>query len=230
MSAVTNRLIEGLPRVDRHRVLAICEPVELALAQVVSEGDSATRYVFFPTSGFVSLVTQLDGKPVLEVGMVGSEGMYGTHVALGARSSPLRAVVQGPGLAGRVTTADFQRELKRSMALRQVLNSYIHVSMLQFASMAACLRYHHIGPRLARWLLMTQDRAHTDTFLVTHEFLSYMLGVRRVGITDAAGGFQRLRLINYRRGEMTILNRRGLERGACSCYRADLKSYAAFLR
>jgi CRP-like cAMP-binding protein len=227
---VTNHLIDGLPRQDRRRMLTICEPVNLVLAEELGATETRTRHVYFPTRGFVSLVARLEGKPALEVGMVGNEGMCGIHIALGARSSPLRAVVQGAGLAGRATTADFQRELNRSGALRQTLNRYAHVSMLQLASMAACLRYHHIGPRLARWLLMTHDRAHADTFQVTHEFLAYMLGVRRVGITDAAGGFQRLRLIHYRRGEMTILNRRGLEATACSCYVSDLKTYAAFLQ
>lgn len=229
MSRVANRLIKGLPHRDRQRLLAICEPVDLILAEVLADGGKRTRHVYFPADGFISLVTKLEGEPVLEVGMIGNEGMCGVHVALDARVSPLRALVQGAGRADRVTVVAFQRELSRSVALRQTMNNYAYVSMVQLASTAACLRFHHIGPRLARWLLMTHDRAHADHFRVTHEFLAYMLGVRRVGITDAAGELQRARLIDYRRGELSVLNRRGLERAACSCYVSDLRAYATFM-
>ena len=186
MSAPQNQLIEGLPRQDRLRLLAVCEPVHMVLAEVLCEPGKPTRHVYFPTEGFISLVAKIDGEPALEVGMVGREGMVGAHLALGVLTAPLQALVQGPGAAWRVATAAFRRELTSSVALQRSLNRYLYVLMAQLASSAACLRFHLIGPRLARWLLMSQDRAHSDSFHVTQEFLAYMLGVRRVGITSAA--------------------------------------------
>lgn len=221
-----NHLIETLPRADRARLLAVCEPIQLPLSEVLFETGSPTRHVYFPTDGFISLVTLLDGHPGLEVGMVGREGMVGAQLALGVRISPLRALVQGSGAALRVGTRIFRAELARSAALQRTMNRYVYVLMTQFATSAACHRYHLIGPRLARWLLMTQDRAHADTFHVTQEFLAYMLGVRRVGVTAAAGALQRGGLIEYKRGELTVLDRARLEQAACTCYASDRRTYA----
>jgi len=222
-------LIELLPGKSRSRLLAICEPVEYSIGDVLSDVGTATRYVYFPTAGFVSLVTALNGRPTLEVGMVGREGMVGAQLVLGVQASPLHAVVQGSGAAWRVAAPEFSRELVHSSALQRGLNRYVYVTMMQLASAASCLRFHQIGPRLARWLLMTQDRARSDNFHITHEFLAYMLGVRRVGVTTAAGRLQRDGLISYRRGEIQVLNRRGLKAAACSCYTTDREAYAEVL-
>jgi CRP-like cAMP-binding protein len=230
LASVENHLIELLPRKDRFHLLAVCEPVQLVLGDVLCEPGKPTRHVYFPTDGFISLVALSDGKPALEVGMVGREGMLGAHLALGVVTAPLHAVVQGPGGAWRVGSAAFRGELKRSPALRRSLNHYLYVLMTQLAASASCLRFHLIGPRLARWLLMSQDRAHADRFRVTHEFLAYMLGVRRVGITMAAGALQRGGLIEYHRGELTVLDRRGLEAAACGCYAVDRQAYADVMR
>src|ERR1700730_1951473 len=229
MSTAQNHLIELLPRKARLSLLAICEPVELAMAQVLCEVGIPTRFVYFPTEGFISLVTPINGKPILEVGMVGRQAMLGTQLALGVTVAPLHALVQGPGAAWRIGAAAFRRELAHSPALQRGLNRYVYVMMMQLASAASCLRFHQIGPRLARWLLMTHDRAHSDSFRITHEFLAYMLGVRRVGVTTAASDLQRAKLIKYHRGEIQVLNRRGLEAAACSCYGADRKAYATML-
>jgi CRP-like cAMP-binding protein len=229
LATVENHLIERLPRKDRQRLLALCEPVQLVLAEVLCQPDKPTRHVYFPTEGFISLVAQIDGTPALEVGMVGREGMLGAHLALGVVIAPLHALVQGAGAAWRIATPAFRAELARSAPLQRSLNRYLYVLMAQLAASAACLRFHQIGPRLARWLLMTHDRAHADQFHVTHEFLSYMLGVRRVGITAAAGVLQRGGLIEYRRGELSVLDRPGLEAAACGCYAGDRKAYAELM-
>jgi CRP-like cAMP-binding protein len=220
-----NQLIALLPGRSRSRLLAICEPVELAMGEVLGDVGMPTRYVYFPTVGFISLVSAIKGRPTLEVGMVGREGMLGTQLVLGVEAAPLHAVVQGAGTAWRIGAPEFSRELLRSGPLQRELNRYVYVTMTQLASAASCLRFHQIGPRLARWLLMTQDRARSDTFHITHEFLAYMLGVRRVGITMAACVLQRAGLIRYRRGEIQVLNRRGLKAAACSCYAADREAY-----
>jgi CRP-like cAMP-binding protein len=226
LAAAENELIAGLPRRDRTRLLAICEPVDLVLSEVLCERGGPTRHVYFPVDGFISLITQVDAHPGLEVGMVGREGMLGVQLTLGVAVEPLRAVVQGAGAAWRIGAPPFRRELARSTALQAGLRRYLSVLMAQLASSAACLRFHLIGPRLARWLLMSQDRAHSERFHVTHEFLAYMLGVRRVGITVAAGDLQRQGLIAYHRGELTVLDRDGLEAAACSCYGTERQTYA----
>jgi CRP-like cAMP-binding protein len=221
-----NHLIALLPRKDRKRLLSVCEPVQLVLAKVLCEHGGPTEHVYFPKEGFISLVAHVDQHPGLEVGMIGREGMLGAQVVLGVRVAPLHGVVQGTGAAWRIETAAFERELLASEALQRGLHLYIQVLMTQLAASAACLRFHMIGPRMARWLLMTQDRAHSDAFPVTHEFLSYMLGVRRVGITIAAGVLQRAGLIECHRGELKVLDRKGLEAAACSCYASDRRAYS----
>jgi CRP-like cAMP-binding protein len=223
--AFENHLIELLPARDQRRFLSICEPAELMLANVLCTPGESTRYVYFPTEGFVSLLTSIDGSPEIEVGMVGREGMLGTQVVLGVATMPWRVVVQGAGTAWRVEADAFRKELERSTALQHVLNRYVYVLMAQLSTSAACLRFHKIEPRLARWLLMSQDRAHSDGFRVTHEFLAYMLGVRRVGITSAANALQHRGLIAYHRGDLQVLDRSGLEAAACGCYAADRKAY-----
>ena len=230
MPAVVNHLIELLPRKDRLRLLAISEPVELSLGEVIGESGAALRHVYFPTSSFVSLITPIDGKPVLEVGLVGREGMVGSQLVLGIEVSPFQSLVQGGGTSWRIATRDFSRELGRSKVLQHCLKQYLYVLTVQLANTAACTHFHLIGQRLARWLLMTQDRADSKNFHVTHEGLAYMLGVRRVGVTNAAHGLQRRGLINYRRGEMTVVDRRGLEAEACSCYATDLLTYAQLMK
>ena len=229
MASTQNHLIEMLPRAARQRLLALCEPVQLQLSQTLCEPGTPTRHVFFPTESFISLVAMSEGHAGLEVGMVGREGMLGAQLALGVATVPLRALVQGGGQTWRIGSGPFRDELAQSPALQRVLNRYLYVLMTQLSAAAACLRFHLVGPRLARWLLMSQDRAHADQFQVTHEFLAYMLGVRRVSVTTAAGSLQRSRLIEYRRGHLTVLDRPGLEAAACSCYAADRQAYRELL-
>jgi CRP-like cAMP-binding protein len=224
-----NRLIAALPRMDRLRLVAGCEDVPLVLSARILESGKRVRFVHFPTSGFVSLITPIDATTQLEVGLVGDEGMVGTPLVLGVDSSPLLALVQGAGRSLRIAATPFRRELARSAALRVLLDRYLFVRMAQLAQATGCTRYHLVEARLARWLLMTQDRAHSAAFHITHEFLAAMLGVRRAGVTQAARALQGKGLIHYRRGELSVINRRGLEAASCSCYQADLDTHRRVL-
>jgi CRP-like cAMP-binding protein len=221
-----NRLLATLPAKDRRRFVAACEPVELAASDELMEPGERIGRVYFPCDSFVSLIMPTEGHAGLEVGLVGDEGMLGVSLALGVDVASMRAVVLGEGPALRMDAAPFRRELRTSEALQRVLERYAHVLMVQLAQAVACTRFHVVEARLARWLLMTQDRAHADEFHATHEVLACMLGVRRVGITKAATSLQRRRLIRYHRGEVTILDRLGLQRASCGCYEADRTVYS----
>lgn len=222
---IRNRLLDRLPVKERAHVLAGCEEVQLAFPEVLAEPGDPIGHVYFPTDSFISLVRPMGGKNSLEVALAGNEGIYGVPVALGVEISPVHALVQGSGPAWRMGASAFRRELASVPKLRSCIDSYIYVFMSQLIQTAGCNRFHVVEQRVARWLLMTADRAHAPTFRITHEFLAYMLGVRRVGITEAASALQRRKLIGYTRGVMTILNRKGLERASCSCYRSDLSTY-----
>lgn len=224
-----NLLLAGLPRKDRLHLLASCETVELTFADVLCEAEDRISYVYFPADSFISLVIPLNSLASLEVELVGNEGMVGVPLVLGVHASPLRVVVQGAGSALRMTAAAFLDELELSPALRNKLQRYAFVLLAQLAQTAACNRFHSLDARLARWLLMMHDRAHADEFYLTHEVLARMLGVRRVGVTNAAGLLQERKLVRYRRGNITILDRNGLEAASCECYRAVTDTYKKVL-
>jgi CRP-like cAMP-binding protein len=160
----------------------------------------------------------VDRHLALEVGMVGREGMVGVAVALGIAASPVRAMVQGAGNAMRMKATRFRSAFGQSQILQRQVLLYTHALMAQVAQTAACNRFHVVEARLARWLLMTRDRVGSDQFHLTHEFLGHMLGVRRVGVTNAAHALRRRKLIDYSRGDIAITNGRGLEAASCSCY------------
>jgi CRP-like cAMP-binding protein len=220
-----NGLLAALPRKDRQRFIAGCMPVELVFAMVLAEPGERIRQVYFPTGSFISLVAPIEGHPGLGVGMVGDEGMFGIPLILGVEVWPLHALVQGEGPALRMSRARFRRELEQGPALQRVMKRYLHVVMSQLAQTGACNRFHVVEERLASWLLMTQDRAHSNRLRLTQEFMAYMLGVRRVGVTNAARSLQARKLISYSRGEITILDRTGLEAAACDCYQAGIRAY-----
>jgi len=224
-----NHLLACLPHVDRQRLIAHCDEVDLVESNVLGERGDRIDHVVFPIESFISLITPIDHQAGFEVGMVGAEGMHGISLALGVDMAPQRALVQGAGSALRMNAAAFRRELARSAALRHLLNRYVYVLMSQMAQAGACTRFHLLEERVARWLLMTHDRAPGDAFHLTQEFLGYMLGMRRVGITKAAGALQDKHLISYTRGTLTILDRAGLEAVECACYRIDRDAYTSVL-
>ena len=230
MAAAENQLIALLPRRDRLRLLAQCETVDLVRDVALCTVGSATAFAYFPSSGAISLVVPIDHHDAIEVAMVGSEGMLGVQLMVDAGKDTMSAVVAIPGQALRIGAADLQRELVASRPLQRNLSRYLAVLSAQLATAAGCLHFHQIGPRLARWLLMSQDRVHHDQFHVTHEFLARMLGVRRVGITVAASTLQRGGLVGYHRGEVQTLDRLGLEPAACRCYASDQMSYRDGMR
>jgi CRP-like cAMP-binding protein len=224
-----NRLLDRLPDRELQQWSAVGETVRLAFGQVLYQPGELKRFVYFPLDSYISQISSLAGEPCLEVGLVGSEGMLGVSLLLGVRVAPLYTEVQGAGSALRLDALQFARKVDSGSALGKVMNRYLYVRMSQLGQTAACTRFHLLEARLARWLLMTRDRAHTNTFQMTHSHTACMLGVRRVGITQAAGLLQKRKLIRYVRGEMTILDARGLAARSCECYSTARHIYARYL-
>lgn len=222
---MSNHLIDNLTHRDREYFLDDCETIDLALDELITDPGGKILHVYFPLNSFISLIANLNDSEVLKVAMVGSEGMLGMPLVLGFDESPLRALVQGAGPALRMPADAFARQLAKSSALQEVLNRYLYVLMHQLASVGACTHFHQVEARLARWLLMTQDRAHSDQLHLTHEFLAMMLGVRRAGITLAAMALQSRGLIRYHRGDIVVLDRAGLVGASCGCYASDRRLY-----
>jgi CRP-like cAMP-binding protein len=221
----TNRLLSRIPARDRDAIFAKCREVALAFGRVLAEPGAPIRYVLFPVSCSISLIASAGDGAALEVGLIGSEGMLGASLALSSNAAPLRAVVYAPGVALQMTAAAFRSELRARGSFRGVVQSYCMVRLMQISQTAACTNYHSLEARLCRWLLMTHDRTLGASVHLTHEFLSKVLGVRRVGVTHAAGVLQAEELIEYHRGEIVILDRTRLLARACQCYAADRRMY-----
>lgn len=226
---VKNQLLSALPRKEQQRLLAGCENVDIHFADVLYEPQQKIRHVYFPVDSFVSYARSMERGERVELGMIGSEGMLGISLALGISVAPFYAIVQGTGSAWRMKADFFKKELENNAALRRRINHYIFVLLNQSAQNATCLRFHLVEQRLARWLLMTQDRAESDQLHLTQEFLSSMLGVRRVGVSNAASSLHEQKLISYSRGEINILDREGLIKAACPCYQADIHYYRSIM-
>ncbi len=216
--APPNRLLAALPKDEYRRLLPNLEAFILVFGEVIYEPGDPIRHVYFPSSGIISLLAVVEDQTMLEVGMVGREGMTGLPVFMEVKNSRDRAVVQGAGVAMRMKTTAFRKECNNGDLLPRLLRRYTHSLLTQVAQGVVCNRYHSIDERLARWLLMTSDRMGADEFQLTQEFLSNMLGVRREGVNKAASGLQKRNLISYSRGTLTTLNRVGLEAVACRCY------------
>jgi CRP-like cAMP-binding protein len=214
-----------MPGSARARLLAHCTTEHLVFGEVLCDSTKPISQVYFPLTGFISLVAAVSGRRPIEMGMIGNEGMLGATLQLGISAAPLQAVVQGAGSALRIPAAQFRRQLRDSPELQRTLDGYLYVLIEQLTQTAACNSFHEVQARLARWLLMTHDRAHSDQFHLTHLFLAQMLGVRRSAVTIAAGELQRQKLIRYTRGQITVCSRRGLEEASCECYVAGMNAY-----
>lgn len=220
MKPPANRLLAALPRKDHARLLPALALVDLKFGEFLHQPNQPISHVYFPIDCLVSLLVPSDGRQLLEVGMVGHEGMVGASIALGVPSSPMHPLVQGAGSALRMSASRFRSELESGPPLRRLVNGYLHTLMAQISETAACNHFHVVEARLARWLLMTRDRMRSAEFRMTHDFLAQMLGVRRVGVTEAAGALQDRKLIEYARGQIRILDHAGLEAACCGCYTA----------
>lgn len=196
------------------------------MKQILYEPGHQIDHVFFPVDGMCCLLTVLKDGSKIEVATVGNEGMLGVGAFLGFDTYLWQAMSQIPGRSLRVQGKAFKAEIDRRGKLHRMVQRYTHVLLMKVSQSAACNRLHSTEQRLCKWLLMTHDRAAADEFLLTHEFLSQMLGVRRAGVTEVAGSLQRDGLIRYRRGRLTVLDRRGLEAASCECYAAVRREFA----
>jgi CRP-like cAMP-binding protein len=215
---VANSLLAALSDEDYQSLLGELEAVTLISGDVLYEPGERIRHVYFPNDGQISLLMVMADRKALEVALVGREGMVGIPLALGAEASPVRALVQGSGSALRMKAASFHAAFGRLLPLQHELYRYAYAKLIQARQTAACNRFHQVEARLARWLMLTRDRVRSDQFHLTHEFLADTLGIRRVGVTNAASSLQRRKLISYRRGKIHILDRKGLNAASCGCY------------
>lgn len=223
----SNRLLAAIPKAEFKILSAKMETVPLVFGEPIYESGEAVKLIYFPESGIISLLSEVDKDSTLEVGIVGSEGLAGISVFLGVDISTNRALVQGGGVAHTMTPRGFLAACKSSEKLSQAVRRFIHSLLTQISQSAVCNRYHLIEDRLSRWLLMTHDRMRSDEFQITQDFLSNMLGVRREAVNKAAGDLQRRGLISYKRGSLTVIDRPALEAAACPCYKIIKQEYDA---
>jgi CRP-like cAMP-binding protein len=219
----TNLLLERLPAAERKRVLTACERVEVVLGEVIYEQGGNVKHAYFPLDSMFSELTPSSDPPV-EAFLVGREGMVGFLLALGTTQAPMHCSIQGSGGALRIPAADFRREAQKGGRLQKLAFGCVTYQLQQTARNVYCVKHHEIVARLARWLMMAMDRHQSRRFVVTHKFLAAMLGSRRAGVTVAASALQLRGLIRYRRGEIEVLDREGLEDAACDCYAFTLEA------
>jgi CRP-like cAMP-binding protein len=220
-----NRLLARLPPEEYQRLLPRLQLVPLALKHVLYEARSSIDYAYFPNRGVVSALTVMEDGRAIEVATIGDEGMVGLPLLVGAKATPNRVIVQVPGDALRMAEDVLREEAGRDSPLRRLLVLYHSAFLAQVSQAVACNGLHSVHQRCCRWLLMTQDRAHSDVFPMTHEFLAEMLGVRRSTVSEVLEPFQEKGLIRYSRGKFTVLDREGLKAGSCECYRRIVEEF-----
>lgn len=217
---IANTLLASLARAQYQLLLPHLEEITLTEGEILSEPGDTLAHLVFPSDALISLLTLVDGSDVFAVGLVGREGLVSVASVLGSPTSPFRTLVLSSGTAMRIPAKLFMHEFLHSAPLRQVVLDYVLALTLQISQTSACNRFHVIEQRLARWLLMTRDRLSRDHFHMTHETLGHLLGVRRVGLTNAAHALKLRGLIDYSRGAIDIIDGSGLQAAACSCYRS----------
>jgi CRP-like cAMP-binding protein len=225
----SNRLLNLLPSKIRNEFVSHCEVVDLSLGDLIGNSWDLIRYVYFPIEGIISLEKQIAGSPYLVVSLIGNEGMLNISLMLGVDITPCRAVVQKAGFALRIAATDFIHQLEHYPELNLLVKRYTFVTYSQLLQTSACNLFHVLENRLAKLILVFQDRSQSDELHVTQELLAQMLGVRRVGVTKAAGSLQQKNLISYSRGNMIVHDTKGLNAVSCLCYEADKDTYAQFL-
>jgi CRP-like cAMP-binding protein len=228
-SQIANKILAALPPAEFKPLAENLKLVPLVLGEILYMPEQKIEYAYFVNSGVVSLLAALESGATVEAGMIGPEGMAGISVILGADSTPNQALIQAEGQALRISSKDIQTEFRKGGRLRDLLLRYTHSLFTQVAQTAACNRLHSIEQRLTRWLLLTQDRVGRNDFVLTQDFLSRILGVRRAGVSVAANTLRQAGLIDYHRGTMIILDRSGLENYSCECYGIVKAEYDRYL-
>lgn len=224
-SPVANHLLNYLPNLEHQLILEVCTPIELVFGETLYIAEETIKYVYFPLTSFISSLLDVGEKQFLEMGLIGNEGMLGATLALGNTKAPMKSIVQGSGSALRINATMFNQLVESNLVVRKLILNYLYVLIQQLAQTGACNNFHEVKQRLAKWLLMAQDRTNSDQLQLTHQFLAKILGVRRSAVTIAAGFLQRQGIISYNRGQINILSRSGLENSSCQCYFSAVNAY-----
>jgi CRP-like cAMP-binding protein len=224
-----NRLLAALPATDYERLLPQLEPVTLPLGMVLYESGGTLAYIYFPTDSIISLLYVMQDGASAEIAVTGFEGLVGIALFMGGESTPSRAVVQSAGSAYRLKAAVLKKEFDNGGALQHLALRYTQALITQMAQTAVCNRHHSVEQQLCRWLLLSLDRLASNELTMTQELIANMLGVRREGVTEAAGRLQKAGLIHYTRGHITVLDRARLEARVCECYAVVKKEYDRLL-
>lgn len=225
VAPASNLLLSSLPPKEYNNFLTRSTLIELSSGEVLGEPGDVTSNVCFPIDCFISLICKVDKQSSMEIGTVGPDGMLGLNLVLGSKTSLLRAVVETSGSALSMAADKFLKIYENSKALQQNMKNYTYIRLNQLCLTASCHRFHVLSSRLARWILTAQDSIRSNEINVTHAHLAAKLGVRRAGITNAAGVLQKKKLISYKMGRLKILDRKGLEANTCGCYKEIKKTY-----
>ena len=224
-----NELLAALPAAEWLRWMPQLEVIEMPLGKVLYESGSKMTHVYFPTTSIVSLLYVMEDGSSAEIAVVGREGIVGISLFMGGSSTPSRAVVQSAGFGYRLQASLMMQEFNRAGPVLHLLLRYTQALITQMAQTAVCNRHHSLDQQLCRWLLLSLDRLNSNELVMTQELIANMLGVRREGVTEAAGKLQDAGLIGYRRGHITVLDRPGLEKRSCECYAVVKNEYQRLL-
>ena len=224
-----NHLLDALPPGDYERLAAHLELIPMRLGDVLYESGDKLRHVYFPTTSIISLLYVMEDGASAEIAVVGNEGILGISLFMGGETTPSRAIVQSAGHAFRLQAALLKEEFARYGPTMDVLLRYTQALITQMAQTAVCNRHHSVDQQLCRWLLLSLDRLRSSQLTMTQELIANMLGVRREGVTEAAGKLQDAGLIRYGRGRITVLDRPGLEKRCCECYEVVRKEFDRLL-